>query len=161
MAGLHNAKRRRARELALQISYCLDILSIDDTERALEAMEGIYSSFEVERDKEVTDYTEELVIGVMKNRVEIDNMIRMNVTGWTPERMASTDRVAARVAIYEAIIAKNVSAAIAISEAMELAKVFGTDESARFVNGVLGKVARSEQKQEGQNAEEESGGVVV
>lgn len=93
-------------------------------------------------DDEVKDYADRLVIGVSSNLNEIDSLVRRNIVGWRPERMVIVDRVAIRLALYESVVAKMIPVPVAISEAVELAKRFGTGESGRFVNGVLGKIVR-------------------
>ncbi|GHV36577.1 hypothetical protein FACS1894187_11410 [Synergistales bacterium] len=98
--------------------------------------------FADEEDAEVKEYLSFLVRGVWTNRVKIDNSLRVNVTGWRPERMVAVDRTILKIAFFEGFLNKTVPVAVAISEAVELAKEFGTDDSPKFVNGVLGKIAR-------------------
>lgn len=69
-------------------------------------------------------------------------MVRRSIVGWRPERMVLVDRVAIRLALFESLVEKLIPVPVAISEAVELAKRFGTDESGKFVNGVLGKIVR-------------------
>jgi len=130
-------KRRRSREIALQILYSLDIRHDQSVEDALELFptEG--------EDETVIRYASVLVEGVWSQRQEIDELIRDNVVGWKPQRMVAVDRAALRLALYEGVIARMIPIAVSISEAVELAKTFGTPDSGRFVNGVLGKIVRS------------------
>jgi len=129
-------KRRRSREIALQILYSIDMREGISPGEAVD----LYP-FESE-DEEVRVYANQLVDGVSENLNEIDSMVRRNIVGWRPERMVIVDRVAIRLALYESVIAKKSPVPVAISEAVELAKRFGTGESGRFVNGVLGKIVR-------------------
>jgi len=129
-------KRRRSREIALQILYSIDMREGISPGEAVD----LYP-FESE-DEEVRVYANQLVDGVSENLNEIDSMVRRNIVGWRPERMVIVDRVAIRLALYESVIAKKIPVPVAISEAVELAKRFGTGESGRFVNGVLGKIVR-------------------
>ena len=76
----------------------------------------------------------------------ISDLLRENLIGWRPERMVAVDKVAISLALYEGVISKKVPIAVSISEAVELAKVFGTAESGRFVNGVLAGRAGEGQK---------------
>lgn len=76
---------------------------------------------------------------------EIDSMIVAHATGWSIRRMSLVDRTLIRLAIYECLIAKTVPVAIALSEAVLLAKEFGSADSPRFVNGVLARVVREGQ----------------
>lgn len=135
-------KRRRAREIALQLCYMFDIRRIEEPEKAMELFETILLEQKLENDEYTIGYARELIRGIMENRLEIDGLIRMNMTGWRPERMGIIDRVAVFLALYEGVVGCKVDIPIAISEAMNLARLFGSDESARFVNGVLGRIVR-------------------
>jgi N utilization substance protein B len=95
-----------------------------------------------DEDPEVIRYAQALIRGVVERNVDIDRLIRTHITGWRPERMVVVDRVAIRLALYEGILTGRIPVAVAISEAVELAKRFGTEESGRFVNGVLGRIVR-------------------
>jgi N utilization substance protein B len=95
-----------------------------------------------EEDPEVLTYSQALIRGVVQRNVDIDLLLRTHITGWRPERMVVVDRVAIRLALYEGVVIGRIPLAVAISEAVELAKRFGTEESGRFVNGVLGKIVR-------------------
>ncbi len=81
-----------------------------------------------------------LVQGVMDNRLELDNVIRRYATAWPVEQLPHVDRNILRIALFELLHTPEVPQKTAINEAVELAKVFGSDSSARFVNGVLGSV---------------------
>lgn len=130
-------RHHRAREIALQLLYALDVHPPKKPEKILDL-------FPLEQeDPEVMDYTRKLVLGFVAHEEEIDRLLRTHLEGWRPERMVIVDRAAVRLALYEGIIAKLVPLPVAISEAVELAKVFGTEESGKFVNGVLGKIVRS------------------
>ena len=82
--------------------------------------------------------------GVLANKEAIDARLSEYAIDWTVERMPATDRNILRVAVYEMLFAEEtVSAGIAINEAVEVAKAYGTEEAPRFVNGVLGKLAKA------------------
>ena len=90
------------------------------------------------------DYIDSVMAGVSENRAAIDEKIAEFAKGWRLERMAGVDRSIMRIAVYEMFFATNkLKPSIAINEAVELAKGYGTDDSARFVNGVLGAMARA------------------
>ena len=137
--GIQN--RRRARELAVQFLYSLETRSGQDFEESLNAFlsEGGFASGE---ERGVKEYLSFLVKGVWNERSGIDNTMRGIVTGWRPERMVAVDRAVLRMAIFEGFIEKKVPVAVAISEAVSLAAAFGTEDSGKFGNGVLAKVAR-------------------
>jgi N utilization substance protein B len=87
-------------------------------------------------------YATALATGVDDNRDEIDALVGRHAKGWTLERMPSVDRAVLRMATFELLHREDVPVAVAISEAVELAQEFSTDESGRFVNGVLSSVAK-------------------
>lgn len=82
-----------------------------------------------------------LVLGVTEHHVEIDGTISAHSTGWTIERMPALDRNILRVATFELMHRADVPTAVILDEAVELAKRFSTDDSGRFVNGVLSAIA--------------------
>lgn len=133
--------RHRSREIALQLIYQMDVRPDAVLSEVLE----LYPS-EGERE-EVLSYARELVTGVCENAGEIAELLRDNIISWRPERMVTVDKAVISLALYEGIISKKVPLAVAISEAVELAKAFGTEDSGRFVNGVLGRIARKENEQ--------------
>ena len=90
----------------------------------------------------VNDYTVELVEGVQANRDRIDAILSDYAEGWTVARMPDVDRAILRLGVYELLWRAEVPDAVAIDEAVELAKLLSTDESPRFVNGVLARVLR-------------------
>jgi N utilization substance protein B len=91
-------------------------------------------------DPPVPQYTVELIEGVTGRRARIDELISTYSEGWTLDRMPPVDRNLLRIAIYELLWCDSVPDAVAISEAVELAKDLSTDESPRFVNGLLGRL---------------------
>ncbi|QZY52180.1 transcription antitermination factor NusB [Leucobacter tenebrionis] len=86
-------------------------------------------------------YAREIVDGVTDHRDQIDELIMSYAQGWTLERMPNVDRALLRLATWEILFNEEVPAAVAIDEAVELAKEYSTDDSSRFVNGVLGRIA--------------------
>ena len=90
----------------------------------------------------VNDYTIELVEGVQTNRRRIDEILAEYAEGWTVDRMPDVDRAVLRLGVYELLWRSDVPDAVAIDEAVELAKTLSTDESPRFVNGVLARVLK-------------------
>lgn len=86
-------------------------------------------------------YAREIVDGVTDHRDQIDELIMSYAQGWTLDRMPNVDRALLRIAAWEILFNDEVPAAVAIDEAVELAKEYSTDDSSRFVNGVLGRIA--------------------
>ena len=134
-AKIHD--RRRAREAALAILYSSDI-----TER--DAMSIVEDGDYPADDVDVREYAEMLLDGVAERREEIDAMLSSTSENWALDRMPIVDRALLRLAVYEMLYVDNVPVSVSINEAVELAKAYGgEDESSRFVNGVLGRIARS------------------
>ncbi|MBR1671557.1 MAG: transcription antitermination factor NusB [Fretibacterium sp.] len=133
--------RHRARELAVQFLYSIDLCPWQEFEPALELFLGAESLAEAEL-PEVKDYCRFLTRGTWDRRTEADELLLRVVTGWRPERMASVERSVLRLTIFEGFLNRELPFKSAISEAVDIARFFGTDESARFVNGVLARVAR-------------------
>jgi transcription antitermination protein NusB len=128
--------RHRARELALKALFQLEHSPEDEPDDVL-----AYHAVEEGASHEVEVFARELVHGVLENSPRLDEIIREASTNWRPEQMGRVDRVVLRIAIYEIAIARQVPVRAAINESIELAKTFAGEESGRFVNGVLGRVA--------------------
>jgi N utilization substance protein B len=127
-------ERSRARRLAMQILYQRDI-----TGESVGVILGT-KAYSVE-DGEPDDFCRQLVTGVEEHLPEIDEMIGTVSENWSVSRMPLVDRNILRLATYEVLFVDDVPPSVAINEAVELAKVFGGEDSSKFVNGVLGKIA--------------------
>lgn len=88
----------------------------------------------------IRDFTKELIDGVEANRRKIDELITTYSQGWDMDRMPVIDRNILRIGIYEVLWSKDVPEAVAISEALELAQTLSTDDSSKYINGVLSKI---------------------
>jgi transcription antitermination protein NusB len=128
--------RRRARKRALDVLYEADIRSLP-----LEQVLTAYVARLDEPRPAHLPYAESLVRGVDAHRERIDELISSYAEGWTLERMPPVDRNLARIAIYELLWVDDIDPPVAITEAVELAKQLSTDDSPRFLNGVLGRIA--------------------
>ena len=128
--------RRKSRILALCMLYALDMQRTDDLSVAIR-IENIFSR---PFPQSVTDYASFLARGVVKNAGKIDELIFSHTHNWDKERLAMVDRQIMRIAICEFTIKRSAPAVVAINEAVAIAKVFGTEESGRFVNGILDAV---------------------
>ena len=127
--------RRRARIVAFQ-ALC-EISSVGhDAQKVLAHLLAESDLSEMNR-----DFAGELVSGVLRNQEEIDQHIRSFAPAWPLEQLAVVDRSILRLAIYEMLLDNKTPFKVAINEAVELAKTFGSDSSSRFVNGVLGAVS--------------------
>ncbi len=129
--------RRRARVAALQALYEAD-LSGHDPAGALERL-----SAEEDLTQPQHEFAQQLLDGVMGNRAAIDDVIRRAATQWPLEQISAIDRNLLRLAIQEMLMNNGAPIRAAINEAVELAKIYGSDNSAKFVNGVLGSVSLS------------------
>lgn len=129
--------RRRAREAALALLYSSDIMGTDAW--------GIAESGAYPADNlSMSAYAEALVQGVCAKRADIDRRLATSSDNWALERMPAVDRAILRVAVYEMLYVRDVPVSVAINEAVELAKLYGgEDDSSKFVNGVLGRIARA------------------
>ena len=87
------------------------------------------------------DFARQLVKGVIRNQEKIDEYIHRFASAWPLSQIAVVDRSILRLAIYELLIENEIPVKVAINEAIELAKTFGSDSSSRFVNGVLGAIS--------------------
>lgn len=124
------ARRSRAREVVLQILYQDDMQSqVDPTEADLFLQRRL-------RDGELVTFARSLLAGVRRNRPELDALLSRTAENWSLQRMAVTDRNLLRLGAFE-ILYTETPDAVAINEAVELAKRYGTRQSAQFVNGIL------------------------
>ncbi|SDF09935.1 transcription antitermination factor NusB [Sporolituus thermophilus] len=136
--------RRKAREIALQTLFQLDFNDTDPV-AALAALAQ-------DRDdvsKTAQEYARQLVTGTKDHLTEIDAIIAGQAREWKLERMAGVDRNIVRMAIYEMRYGpEKLPPNVVINEAVELAKTFGTEESGRFVNGILGALVKQQAAQD-------------
>jgi len=128
--------RRKARKRALDVLYQSDLRDLPPVEVLVDYVGRL--------DKPHPDHLEYaigLVEGVAAHLPRIDEVISTYAEGWSLERMPVVDRNLARIAVYELLYVDEVDDAVAITEAVELARQMSTDDSPRFLNGVLGRIA--------------------
>jgi transcription antitermination protein NusB len=130
--------RRQSREIALQILF--------QTEFAPQiSFEDLFSIHEDNKDRGIIQYADDIVRGVQAHKVKIDEKIQGASRHWKIERMGGVDRNILRMAIFEMTMAQEmIEPKIAINEAIEVAKTFGSQESPSFVHGILDQVIRNE-----------------
>ena len=128
-------ERRKARALALQALYEVDSVGheVEGVVNQLLAKGGLSEGN--------AGFTRELVSGVIQNKEKIDESIQSLAPVWPLEQIPVVDRNILRLAILEILLDNKVPVKVAINEAVELAKAFGSDNSPKFVNGVLGSVS--------------------
>ena len=136
-------KRRQAREMALQMLYQREL---GDAEPAQLLREFDIHAFRAETadsgaspqaSKLALDYARTLVEGSLAHKESIDRLVADQADNWRLERMPVVDRNVLRLAVYELRFQSDVPAVVVIDEAIELAKKFGSEQSGRFVNGIL------------------------
>jgi len=127
--------RRKGRELALQALYQVEVRGDD----AGPALRLFWDHCDAPTD--AREFAEALVTGVLAERARIDELIAASSEHWRLGRLPHVDRNILRVATYELLCRRDVPASVAIDEAIEIAKRFGSDESPTFVNGVLDHIA--------------------
>jgi N utilization substance protein B len=132
--------RSKARKRALDILFQADVRG-DDLATIL-AAEAQRAAGEPVRQASWL-YARDIVDGVIDNRDEIDEQIVTHARDWKLERMPAVDRAVLRIGVWEALYNDEVPVAVAIDEAVELAKEFSTDEAGSFVHGVLARIARA------------------
>ena len=131
--------RSKARKRALDVLFEADLRGLDPAALLADRLAGVR---EAGRDdaRPLPEYAVELVEGVVEHRRRIDEIVASYAEGWALERMPVVDRAVLRIAVYELLWRPDVPDAVAIDEAVELAKSLSTDESPRYVNGVLGRI---------------------
>ncbi|MDQ0058288.1 transcription antitermination factor NusB [Paenibacillus harenae] len=137
-------KRRLARELAVSSLYQLEMNEVTASEAVDMLMDELRQENEIGANPSevgsTDEFVRELVFGVVERKQAIDGMLQQFLTGWQVDRLSRVDRQILRLACYEMVFRDDVPPKAAINEAIELAKHFGTEESGKFVNGVLGKL---------------------
>jgi transcription antitermination protein NusB len=132
----YNPSRRKSRRRALDVLYSADLRDIP--------ARTVLSDTLARMGREVPDhmaYAVEIVEGVESHADRIDELISSYAEGWTLDRMPVVDRNLLRIAVYEMLHRDDIDDPVAISEAVELAGELSTDDSPRFVNGLLGRIA--------------------
>jgi N utilization substance protein B len=128
-------RRRKAREVALQFLYQLDLHG--DVDPATHEAD-FWSRHPV--DAETRAFVDALVHGAARRHAEVDTLIAQYTENWDLDRMAVVDRNILRLAVYELLDHPSVPPKVAINEAIEISKKFGSRESGRFINGILDRV---------------------
>lgn len=126
--------KRRARARALEFLFGIEFTRYDWEAE----LERFWSTFESK--PEVREYAETLVVGVHRHRDELDGAIKDALKNWSWDRVDRVERNVLRIALYEMMYLADVPAKVAINEAIELTKSYGSDDSPKFVNGVLDRV---------------------
>jgi N utilization substance protein B len=139
-------RRRLARELALQCLYQIEMNDVSAEAAIDHVLEEAQTEDEAklmqEKDQISAQYVTELVKGTASRRSDIDALLSDYLKGWQMDRLSKVDRQILRLAAYEMIYRDDVPPKVVVNEAIEMAKLFGTEESGKFVNGVLGQLIK-------------------
>lgn len=136
--------RRRARQLALQILFQADLGKFP--------IEDVLEAHRAERPREDWPFITALCAGVTDHRKALDRVVSAHLSNWTLDRLAAVDRNVLRLALYE-MRHMDTPVTVVINEAVELAKMYGGEESGRFVNGILGAIYRESARADRAGAE--------
>jgi len=124
-------QRRKAREVALQVLYELDVQMIG----LGEAIELFWANFEAS--EEARKFSSLLIEGAWNNREQIDSLISDSSENWTIARMSRVDKSILRMAVYELLFCRDIPPKVTLNEAIDLGKVYGSENSGAFINGIL------------------------
>ncbi len=127
--------RRKARSMTLQVLYEIDCAGHE----IAPTLEAHFAGVELGQGS--PEFVQDMVAGVLQQRGRLDDLIHQYAPDWPVDQMAIVDRNVLRMAIYELLYDQQSPLKVAINEAVELAKTFGSDSAPRFVNGVLGSLA--------------------
>ncbi len=126
--------RTKARKRALDILF-------ESEARGDDPLAVLVQRQETDDAPPVSEYAAVLVAGVVEHRERIDQLLTEHAEGWTVKRMPAVDRALLRIGVFELLWVDEIDDPVAITEAVELAKTLSTDDSPRFLNGVLGRIA--------------------
>ncbi|MED4204345.1 transcription antitermination factor NusB [Neobacillus mesonae] len=127
-------KRRTAREKALQALFQIDVSNSEPSSAIEHVLDGEAGD----------EYLTGLVSGVVENKAKIDGLIIENLEKWSIDRLATVDRNLLRIAVYELMfLQEEVPKNVILDEAIEIAKIYGDDQSSKFINAVLSKVKQN------------------
>jgi len=129
--------RRKGRELALQALYQIDITG----DSSIAAVDLFLQHFE--GGAKAKEFARRLVSGVVSQRPELDRLIDQSTENWKLARLAKVEHELLRLAAYEVVFCPDIPVPVSLDEAVEIAKRFGSEDSAGFINGVLDHIAKS------------------
>lgn len=129
--------RGKARKRAVDVLYEADIRGIEP----IDVLAGQIDRRAGAGEPALNAYVSELVTGVQQHRERLDELLTTYAQGWTLDRMPAVDRAVLRIGAYEVLMCDDIPDAVAIAEAVSLAQSLSTDDSATFVNGLLGRLS--------------------
>jgi N utilization substance protein B len=139
-------QRRKAREVTLQVLYTLDVQEID----IQSAVDRFWANFDAP--EEARNFSSFLIEGAWNNRQQIDDLISGSSENWSMSRMSRVDKSILRMAVYELLFCEDIPPKVTLNEAIDLAKVYGSENSGAFINGILdalyGKLRKKDEDQD-------------
>jgi N utilization substance protein B len=123
--------RRKSRELAMQALFCMDTLK-NESDELLEGLSGM-----LELAPDINRFYMTLIKGVIDNKSQLDKLIEQFSSNWKISRMGCVDRNILRIAAYEILFCHDIPPKVSINEAVDIGKLYGTEESGSFINGIL------------------------
>jgi len=132
--------RSKSRKRALDVLYAAEARGVSPLIVLAERME-VPTGPDLHSYSPMGEYAESVVRGVVEYQTRIDTMLAEHSRGWTLERMPAVDRAILRIAVYELLYSLDVPPAVVVNEAVDSAKLLSTDDSPKFINGVLGGIA--------------------
>jgi N utilization substance protein B len=140
------SNRHKARELALQVLFHVDLGKADPDTALFQAFarQGTGDGAVGPLAEQDATYARDLVLGTWERKEALDELIGRYAKDWSVDRLAAVDRNILRLALYEILHQSEVPDAVVADEAVELAKAYSTAESGRFINGILGAIIRAE-----------------
>lgn len=126
--------RRKSREMALQALFCMDVLD-DDSEELVEELCSLLKPSD-----KVSPFGLDLVRGVVRHKAEINSRLTEASSNWKLARMDYVDRNIIRIAVYEILFCDEIPPRVAINEAVDIGKKYGTEKSGAFINGILDSI---------------------
>lgn len=131
--------RRLSREMTLQTLFQLEFSDI----AWQQALDAVVEENEKDLKTKTKEYIQNLILGIGGHKEKIDELISAHAKEWDISRIAAVDLNILRISLYEMCFAENkIAPSIVINEAVEIAKVYGGDDSPRFINGILGKIVK-------------------
>ncbi|MGQ9498891.1 MAG: transcription antitermination factor NusB [Dissulfurimicrobium sp.] len=136
------SSRREGREIALQLLYQAEWDTSKGGDELIDEYIRELASRAFERDDPALVFAKALIAGVFKHRDELDRFIKKKARGWRLDRIAMVDRNILRLGVFELCYCSDIPPKVAINEAVELAKRFGSDDSSAFINGILDAILK-------------------
>jgi N utilization substance protein B len=130
--------RRRAREIAVQFLYQMEVNPLEPHEAVESFRQNVSAS------RQVKEFAARIVEGVQYHREEIDRLIEKHSEHWRLKRIDRVDKNILRMGVFELLYCDDIPVKVALNEAIDLGKKFGTEESGAFINGILDKISKTE-----------------